>query len=158
MLNTTSLSNELLTTPELCLWYVVQHCTNCPRVHRHRGARTFLWWSREHQTDSSVHCPWTGEKCKLYQKSIVTCTGEPLHIYAPSLVGTWTLNIRETRGANNIQLQRPHANFYRKSFQFNGLTVYTYGTKKHLGRLFGSICFILHNLCIILLFCFGVLY
>ena len=27
---------------------------------------------------------------------------------------------REARGANNIQLQCPHTNFYRKYFEFNG--------------------------------------
>ena len=62
-------------------------------------------------------------KCRLYWKSTALCTGELLHIYAPSLA--WMLyKYRETRGANNIHLQCPHMKFYRKSFDFNGANLW----------------------------------
>ena len=48
-----------------------------------------------------------------------------LHGRAPAyLCSKFSRNLnaeyRETRGANNIQLQCPRTNFYRKSFEFNG--------------------------------------
>ena len=124
---------------------------------------------------SSLGCPYrTREKCKLYRNSIAVCIGELLHIYAPSLVGTWTLSIGKLCDANNIHLQCPCTNFYGKSFEFNGAYLWNKlgpglsltsqsRLKKHLGRLFGStcinqhksfvLCFVTHPACFVL--CLG---
>ena len=81
-----------------------------------------------------------------------------------SICSKFSLNAkyRETRGANNIHLQCPHMKFYRKSLSSMGLTYGTNfpglshqsGLKKHLGRLFGSTCSILHKIYL----CFAVLF
>ena len=55
---------------------------------------------------------------------------------------------RNLRGANNIQLQCPHTNFYRKSFEFNGAYLWNklpralkWIRTRETFRLFGSIRF-----------------
>ena len=93
-----------------------------------------------------------------------------LHGRAPAyLCSKFSRNLnteyRKTRGANNIQLQCPCTNFYRKSFEFNG--AYLYGTnfpvlsnqskpEKRLSRLFGSLSLNLNN-CLLVFIVFIVL-
>ena len=106
-------------------------------------------------------CPYrTGEKCRLYWKSTAVCTGELLHIYAPSLA--WMLNIGKL-GVLTVSIYNALIWSFTESLlssmgltygtNFPGLSCQS-GLKKHLGRLFGSTCSILHKI----YFCFAVLF